>query len=98
MDDHGKYNGSNTTYHIKYCDVQTLLNVTNANVCANIVDGRSHFANASGIIPPESRSCGRKGIEEYGIDESPPGEEVRYMRTLYGEKLWRWSTRVRWWR
>lgn len=64
-------------YHMKYCDVQTLLNVTNANVCANIVAGKSHFANASGIIMPESKSCGKKGMEEYGIGESPSGEEVR---------------------
>ena len=40
-----KFNVGNTVgkshkYHKKYCDVQTLLNVTKANVCKNHANGR----------------------------------------------------------
>jgi hypothetical protein len=38
--------------------VQTLLNVTNANVCANMVLAMSLFASNRGIATRESRICG----------------------------------------
>lgn len=38
--------------------VQTLLNVTKANVCASIVEGKSFLAKARGIMTALSRSCG----------------------------------------
>ena len=40
--------------------VQTLLNATNANVCASIVLGRSRFASTSGISSAERKSWGMK--------------------------------------
>lgn len=40
--------------------VQTLLKVTNANVCANIVPARSFLASASGIKKALRASCGMK--------------------------------------
>ena len=40
--------------------VHTLLNVTNANVCASIVPARSFFANTRGIKTALSASCGIK--------------------------------------
>ena len=40
------------------CDVQTLLNATNANVWANIVVARSLPINASGMTMPARTSCG----------------------------------------
>jgi len=83
---------------MKYCDVHTLLNETKANVCANMVAGRSCLAKANGMTSPERSSCGKNGIEANGVEEWPMGEEVRCRRVLYGEKLCRWSTRERWWR
>jgi hypothetical protein len=38
--------------------VQTLLNVTKANVCANMVLAMSFFASNNGIATRESRICG----------------------------------------
>ena len=38
--------------------VHTLLNVTKANVCASIVDGRSFFARSSGRAKAERNNCG----------------------------------------
>lgn len=40
--------------------VQTLLNVTNAKVCASIVPARSFLASKIGIATNESKICGRK--------------------------------------
>lgn len=82
--------------------MQTLLNVTNANVCAIILVARSFLANTSGITTHESNSCGTnarasmRGIIEEG-EEASLAAERRYKRVLYGEKLWRWSRRVMWW-
>lgn len=78
--------------------VQTLLNVTKANVCASIVDGRSFLASTSGIATRLSNSCGMNARDSRGTAEVPVGEELMYNRVLYGEKLWRWSIRVKWWR
>lgn len=45
---------------MKYCDVMTLLNVTNVNVCRNKHEIKSCFANINGIIIPDNKSCGIK--------------------------------------
>jgi len=37
-----------------------LLNVTNAKVCASIVDARSFFARRRGRAKAERKSCGMK--------------------------------------
>ena len=74
-----------------------MLNVTNANVCAIIVVARSFFANTNGMKTHDSDSCGRKASDS-ACSEDAPSEEVRYRRMLYGEKLCRWSMRVRWWK
>jgi hypothetical protein len=44
--------------------VQTLLNATKANVCANIVVARFFPMNANGIKIPERISCGTKANDE----------------------------------
>jgi len=46
-------------YQRKYWLVQTLLKVTNAKVCANIVFGRSFFASTKGVNTALRSSCGR---------------------------------------
>lgn len=46
------------------CEVQTLLNATKANVCANIVVARSFPMNANGITIPVRTSCGIKASDE----------------------------------
>lgn len=40
--------------------MHTLLNVTNAKVCASIVKGRSFFASSNGSAMAERRICGMK--------------------------------------
>lgn len=40
--------------------VHTLLNVTKAKVCANMVEARSFFARSSGRAIAERNSCGMK--------------------------------------
>jgi hypothetical protein len=67
--------------------VQTLLKVTNAKVCANIVDAKSLFARASGMMIALKRICGRKARDSKCRDDSALGEELRYNIVLYGEKL-----------
>lgn len=37
-----------------------MLKVTNANVCANMVDARSLDVKASGIATADNKSCGTK--------------------------------------
>ena len=78
--------------------VQTLLNVTKANVWASIVDGRSFLAKANGIRMELRRSCGRKARRSSANDACAFafGEELKYNNVLYGEKLCRWSIRIRW--
>ena len=56
----GRYKGRKTRYHKKYCEVQTLLKVTKASVCASIVADRSLRAIASGMRRVERTSWGRK--------------------------------------
>lgn len=56
----GRYKGRKTRYHKKYCEVQTLLKVTKASVCASIVADRSLRAIASGMRRNERMSWGRK--------------------------------------
>lgn len=43
--------------------VQTLLKDTNANVWANMVDGRSFLASISGSAKAARKSCGRNAID-----------------------------------
>jgi hypothetical protein len=67
-----------------------------------MVPARSFFAQTRGMRAAERRSCGMKArlsspipaAEGFAADR----EEERYKRILYGEKLWRWSVRVRWYR
>jgi hypothetical protein len=68
--------------------VQTLLNVTNANVCASIVDGKSFLAKAKGIMTALRSICGMKARRSSCRDgrswglEIAFGEELRYSRVL----------------
>ncbi len=48
--------------------MHTLLNVTNAKVCASRVDGKSFFASKSGSTTAESSICGRKAIDSRRIE------------------------------
>ena len=76
--------------------VHTLLNVTKANVCASIVLARSFFAKARGIKNALRASCGIKARDSNLTAPVADGTaEDRYKSVLYGEKLWRWSIRVR---
>ena len=80
------------------CDVQTLLNVTKANVCAIMDVARSRFARTSGISTHDSESCGRKASDS-GRSRSVGSygsADARYSAMLYGEKLCLWSMRVAW--
>ncbi len=77
--------------------VHTLLNATNANVCASIVPARSFFANTRGIKIALRASCGIKARDSNLTAPVADGTaEERCKSVLYGEKLWRWSMRVRW--
>ena len=67
--------------------VQTLLKVTKANVCANIVEAISSFASARGINTAERSNWGIKARDSRCSFEDPTGDELRYRRTLYTEKL-----------
>lgn len=51
------------TYYIHTWLVQTLLNVTNAKVCASIVPGSDLFARASGMASAERKSCGTNATD-----------------------------------
>ena len=77
--------------------MHTLLKATKANVCANIVVGRSFFASTNGIITALRRSCGTKAkrsnsddllamaeVSELGSHESSRdlGDELRYSSVL----------------
>jgi hypothetical protein len=63
--------------------VQTLLNVTKANVCASMADGKSLFAMARGIRMQERRSCGRKARDSMRRPGGCDGEEeARYSWVL----------------
>ena len=100
-DELGRYSGKKIKYHRKYWEVATLLKVANASVCANIVVGRDLPARR-GRRTVLSVSCGRKASLEKEKDNDVLcvllliGEaDSRYSSVLYGEKLWRWSRRVR---
>lgn len=80
--------------------VQTLLNVTNANVWASIVPGRSFLPRMRGIRTTARSNCGMKAKDSklpVGLPCPLVGSAaaVRYRRVLYGEKLCRWSMRVK---
>lgn len=53
-------------------DVQTLLNVTKANVCAIMDVARSFFATTSGMSTQESSSCGRNASDSVCSDDDVP--------------------------
>ena len=57
--------------------VQTLLNVTNANVWASMVDGRSFLASKSGRAIADKNSCGTKARDSRRIDDVPRADEER---------------------
>ena len=79
--------------------VTTLLKATKAKVCAIMVLGRSFFASAIGIRNALMASWGMNArdskCQPLVVDEDA---DDRCRSVLYGEKLWRWSMRVRWWR
>lgn len=60
------------------CDVQTLLKVTNANVCAIIDVARCFLATTKGIRTHDSKICGKNARDSArkagGVAE---GDEVR---------------------
>jgi hypothetical protein len=58
--------------------VQTLLKATNEKVCANIVEGRSFFANKSGSAIAERNSCGMKAKDSRCIYEGVDAVELKY--------------------
>jgi len=68
--------------------VQTLLKVTNANVCASIVDGKSFLASTRGIKTALRSSCGMKAKRSSSRDgdafklEADFGEELKYSKVL----------------
>lgn len=77
--------------------MHTLLKVTKANVCAIMDVARSFLAIAKGIKTQDRSSCGRKARDSMRRDASTGGDaELKYSKTLYGEKLWRWSMRDTW--
>lgn len=79
--------------------MQTLLNVTNANVCASMQLARSFLAKVRGMATTLRKSCGMNASDSnFSFDGDAAGELLRYSTVEYGEKLWRWSIRVRWWR
>lgn len=57
--------------------VQTLLKVTNAKVCASIVEARSFFASANGMAMVLKKICGTNAHDSSLIDACPVGEEFR---------------------
>ena len=59
------------------CEVQTLLKATKANVCTNIVPGKSLCAPASGTSTALRSICGRNAHLANGISERPAGEDTR---------------------
>ncbi len=77
------YSGRKIKYQRKYCEVQTLLKVTKAKVCANRVVGKSFLAQAKGINSVLRRSWGTNANDSNLIeDEVVLGEEERYKRGL----------------
>lgn len=75
--------------------VQTLLKVTNANVCASIVLAKSCLASNKGIAMRESEICGKNASDSTWKPVSEGCWELRCSRVLYTEKLWRWSRRLK---
>jgi hypothetical protein len=58
--------------------VHTLLNVTKAKVCVNMVVERSFPIKARGMIIVERRSCGRNANDEIGRRFFRDEDEERY--------------------
>lgn len=52
--------------------MQTLLNVTNAKVCASMVPARSFLAKASGIKAAERASWGMKATDSRLLPRDVP--------------------------
>lgn len=46
-----------------------MLNDTNANVCASMVEGKSFFAKTRGRAKAERKNCGRKARDSRWIPE-----------------------------
>ena len=51
---------------MKYCDVMTLLKVTNAKVCKNRQESKSSCEYLSGNAKEEITNCGKKAIFSIG--------------------------------
>jgi hypothetical protein len=49
--------------------VQTLLKLTNANVWASMVEGKSFLARSRGMAKAERKSCGRKATDSRWMGE-----------------------------
>jgi hypothetical protein len=64
------------------CDVQTLLKVTKAKVCAIMDVARSFFATTSGMRMHERRSWGMKARDSACKDEVEGSADVRYSSVL----------------
>jgi hypothetical protein len=62
--------------------VQTLLKVTNEKVCANIVDGRSFFANNNGSATAERNSCGMNAKDSRCMYDGLDAVELEYKMVL----------------
>lgn len=54
-----------------------MLKATKANVCANMVLGRSFLASTSGMATAERKSCGRKARLSKEILEDEGEEDER---------------------
>lgn len=62
--------------------MQTLLKVTNANVCASMDVARSFLARTMGIMMVERVSCGKNAADSI-LKVAPEGiAESRYSRML----------------
>lgn len=57
--------------------MHTLLNVTNAKVCAIIDVARSFFARTNGMSTHDSSSCGKKARDSVCKDVDVGSAEVR---------------------
>ncbi len=62
--------------------VQTLLNVTKANVCASNVEGRSFFASSSGRAKAARNSCGMKARDSSLIEWVEGDADEMWRRVL----------------
>lgn len=94
--------GRNQRNQVKYCDVETLLSMTKAAVCAAQAAMRS-FPPSEKPMNAQRPSWGRKPrigasgeaavAREEGRKPSMEATLERYAPKKWGEKLWRWSER-----